>query len=152
MFAPNYVYAKLDKSNFLFMLPDKSGKVYIVNESQRLNRLGSWESILAHIEKEKIKPVASLTLDEKTGKLYYAFNPDCGITDQKLELLIETKSTKLLGIDWEVPIYDQAVKLINRAIYFLGSQPVLDQLAAMTKTYESLSEDRQKIKKLTPVA
>lgn len=152
MFAPNYVYTKLDKSNFLFMLPDKSGNVYLVNENQRLNRYGSWESILAHIEKEKIKHVSSLTLDEKSGKLYYAFNPDCGIKDQKLELLIETKSTKLLGVDWEVPIYDQAVKLINRAIYFLGAKPVIDQLEAMTKTYESLSTDRQKIKELSPVA
>lgn len=152
MFAPNYVYAKLDKTNFLFMLPDKSGKVYIVNENQRLNRLGSWESILAHIEKEKIQHVAELLLDEKTGKLYYGFNVNCGIKDQKLELLIETKAIKLLGIDWEIPIYDQAIKLINRAVYFLGSKRVLDQLGAMTKTYESLSEDRQKIKELSPVA
>lgn len=144
MFAPNYVFVKLDKAgNYLFLLPDKSGDVFIVNESQKLNRLGHWTLIRKHVDAKKILPVAKLVVDEN-GYARFAYNPDANLSYEK-ELLIEKKSASLLGIDWELPLAAQANKIVNRAIYFLGSEIIKKQLTAMQTEYDFIEAEKQKI-------
>jgi hypothetical protein len=144
MFAPNYVYTKLDKDgNFLFLLPDKTGDVFVINESQKLNRLGHWTLIRKHIDAKKIVPVAKLLVDEN-GYARFAYNESANLSYEK-ELLIEKKSASLLGVDWELPLAAQALKIVNRAIYFLGSEIIKKQLIAMQTEYDAIESEKQKI-------
>ena len=62
-----------------------------------------------------------------------------------MELLVEKKASKLLGINWEEPLMDQAPKLVNRALYYIGADKVKQQLEAMEKTHKRITESRAKL-------
>lgn len=144
MFAPNYVFVKLDKSgNYLFLLPDKTGDVFVINENQKLNRIGHWCKIREHIDKNKVVPVAKLIVDDD-GYARFAYNEEAKLP-YETELLIEKKSASLLGVDWETPLAEQATKIVNRALYFLGSDIVKKQLSVMETEYKALNEARAKV-------
>ena len=144
MFAPNYTFVKLDKNgNFLFLLPDKTGDVFIVNASQKLNRFGHWIKIREYVDKAKITPVAKLVVDED-GRARFAYNEKAGLS-YETELLVEKKCASLLGIDWEVPLAEQANKIVNRALFFLGSDIIKKQIDVMSKEYSELKEAKQKV-------
>lgn len=102
-FIPSMLFETINDNNALCIFPNRSGKVFLANDSFDPTRFGHWKKSVEYIQKYGINPVGKITYYHNQNKIqgivYKKWEDLDNIMINKIEKIIEKMIRKKFNLN-----------------------------------------------------